>query len=253
MLPTPEGLEREDLRWRTKLVHAPFNSVPRAALMNPHLMGMARMDSIVVTMQAARERTALVTATEWRAELQRLLIARQHRGGLSALALPRGLGADVGWRSRALVDTLADAAEAFAARGGDAAERVHILQSAILVSLRDPSALHSLLDSLRSRLSWWISRVPEVGGRWGQAAAEIEHVWRSLLRCVGVFSGVLDQDYIQRLDNHCTIAWRDFAMPFLRCWSGWGRPLCAMPRLMGGDRTGDGVPQRGVSPGAPWL
>lgn len=187
LLPAPEGLERDDSRWRTKLMHAPFHAIPQAALMHPHFMGMTRQESIVQVTQAARERTALVTAPEWRPELQRLLIARSHGGSLAAMANPRCRGADLGWHSEALVDSLADAAEAYQARDGGGEASALVSQPSILDGLRDPHARASVLESLRGRLVWWAGRVPEGGARWDSAREAIDLVWISLRRCAPIF------------------------------------------------------------------
>lgn len=157
LLPEPSGMDREDVRLRTKLFHVPFNFVPRAALMALELLGLVRQAPISHVLLAARERTALSTVPGWHEELRRLNIARRG-GSLAALADPGRAGAGVWGGGPALSRTkFAEAEASFLARAGDGAQRERLRQAETGASLRGPCIRESLVSAMCARL-WWESR-----------------------------------------------------------------------------------------------
>lgn len=193
LIAPPADLRHRDLCLRTRLAHAPYNAIPKSALLAPDFLGLRRTPPLDDVCYAAMLRSCSSTAApSWRDERARLLQARMAGGAPLALARPDAAGADMAWHSKAFVDHFSDAGQSFAIRAPSAAARTDIRdsmyrQASIAAALRPPDALEVLLSDLLCRIPWWARRFPEDGDGWAGSRALIRSTFQSHSKCAPVF------------------------------------------------------------------
>lgn len=194
--PPPDGLEKLDRRMRTRLAHALYRAIPDEVLFNPLLVGFRDSPPAQLATHSTLMRVAARHSPVSRLELDRLLVERSIGGSLLALREPLSLGADLGWRSRAIADNNAAALQRLQSASGlggaaGALAQVALPRSAIVAALRGEGSGERLVAQFVSRIVWWKEKIPEGSGELDTACEGIARLLHRIERVAPVYSFAL--------------------------------------------------------------